>query len=251
MGSVSTPDGRQITDTQPGEPLRSELVRPVILLVDDDADLIAMAEAFLHRDGFRLLTAGDARGAAALLREHPVDLLVLDLGLPDGNGLDFLRGVRAGRHLPVIIATGWAEERERIVGLERGADDYVVKPISLPELAARIRAVLRRAQAPTDRPVHEFGRLVIDTRSGEATVDGKRLALTPLEYGLLAFLAAAPRQVFSAGQLLTQVWGTTPGRDDGSSVAEHVYRIRRKLTDAGITTPRIVTVRGVGYRLDP
>jgi DNA-binding response OmpR family regulator len=251
MGSVSTPDGRRVTGIQPGEPLRSELVPPVILLVDDDADLVAMAEAFLHRDGFRVWTANDARGAAALLREHPVDLLVLDLGLPDGNGLDFLRGVRAGRHLPVIIATGWAEERERVVGLELGADDYVVKPISLPELAARIRAVLRRAQPPAGRPVHEFGPLVIDARSREVTVRGERLALTPLEYALLAFLAAAPRQVFSTGQLLAQVWGSAPGRQDSSSVAEHVYRIRRKLTAAGASRPRIVTLRGVGYRLDP
>ncbi len=251
MGSVSTPDGRPITDIRPGEALRSEPVRPVILLVDDDADLLAMAEAYLHRDGFRLWTAGDARGAAALLREHPIDLVVLDLGLPDGDGLDFMRGVRAGQHLPVIIVTGWAEERERVVGLELGADDYVVKPVSLPELAARIRAVLRRAQRPADRQMFEFGRLVIDIRSREATVDGDRLALTPLEYALLAFLAAAPRQVFSAGQLLAHVWGPGPGREDDSSVAEHVYRVRRKLTAAGITTPRIVTVRGVGYRLDP
>ncbi|BCJ47732.1 DNA-binding response regulator [Actinoplanes ianthinogenes] len=251
MGPVSPPDGRRIVDTQPLEPLRAELTRPVVLLVDDDADLVTMAEAFLHRDGFTLWTAGDARGAAALLREHPIDLLVLDLGLPDGNGLDFLRGVRAGRHLPVIIVTGWAEERERVVGLELGADDYVVKPVSLPELAARIRAVLRRTRAPADRPVHEFGRLTIDNRSREATVDGERLALTPLEYTLLAFLAAAPRQVFSAGQLLTHVWGTEPGREDHSAIAEHVYRIRRKLTAAGVTTPKIVTVRRVGYRLDP
>jgi DNA-binding response OmpR family regulator len=199
MGSVSTPDGGRVTGIQPGEPLRSELVPPAILLVDDDADLVAMAETFLRRDGFRVSTASDARGAAALLREHPVDLLVLDLGLPDGNGLDFLRGVRASRHLPVIIVTGWAEERERVVGLELGADDYLVKPISLPELAARIRAVLRRTKPPTDRPVHEFGPLVIDTRSQEVTVHGECLALTPLEYALLAFLAAAPGRCSAPG----------------------------------------------------
>jgi DNA-binding response OmpR family regulator len=99
--------------------------------------------------------------------------------------------------------------------------------------------------------VHEFGPLVIDTRSREVTVHGEGLALTPLEYALLAFLAAAPRQVFSVGQLLAQVWGPAPGRQDGSSVAEHVYRIRRKLTAAGVSRPRIVTLRGAGYRLDP
>lgn len=118
---------------------------------------------------------------------------MVDLGLPDGNGLDLLRGMRAGRHLPVIILTGWAEERERVVGLELGADDYVVKPFSLPELAARIRAVLRRAQAPAEASVHRLGALTVDTRSREVTVNGKPVALTPLEYALLEqLLADAP-----------------------------------------------------------
>jgi DNA-binding response OmpR family regulator len=251
MGATSTRDGRSVNDPVAREPLRPEVVRPVVALVDDEADLVAMAAAFLRRDGFQILVAGDARGGAALLREHPVDLLVLDLGLPDGNGLDFLRGVRAGRHLPVIILTGWTEEHERVVGLELGADDYVVKPFSLPELAARIRAVLRRTQPRAAEAVHRLGRLTIDTRSREVTADGAPIALAPLEYALLALLATAPRQVFTTGQVRTLVWGSTPGHADDSSVAEHVYRIRRKLAAAGVATPRIVTVRGVGYRLDP
>lgn len=244
-------DSGQIGDLSWTEPLRAQVARPVIALVEDDADLVEMATTFLTRDGFWVLTAGDARGAVKLLRERRVELLVLDLGLPDGNGLDLLRGVRAGRHLPVIILTGWAEERERVVGLEVGADDYVVKPFSLPELAARIRAVLRRAQPSAPDPVHRFGALAIDTRSQEVTVDGRPLALTPLEYALLAFLAGAPRQVFTTDQLLAHVWGSPPGSQDASPVTEHVYRIRRKLAAAHLTSPRIVTVRGTGYRLDP
>ncbi|TYB62308.1 response regulator transcription factor [Nonomuraea sp. PA05] len=251
MGAASTRDDRPVNDSPAREPLRPAVTRPVIALVDDEADLVEMATAYLTRDGFRMCTAGDTRGAAALLRTHPVDLLVLDLGLPDGNGLDFLRGVRAGRHLPVIILTGWVEERERVVGLELGADDYVVKPFSLPELAARIRAVLRRAHPPDADAVHRVGGLAVDTRSREVSVDGVPMALTPLEYGLLALLIAQPRQVFTTGQLLSAVWGADPDRQDGSSVVEHVYRLRRKLAAADATSPRITTVRGIGYRLDP
>ena len=251
MGGGSAPDG-QTVDRAPAQGcLPAEIIRPVIALVDDEPDLVEMASAFLGHDGFRVLTAGDARGAAALLREHPIDLLVLDLGLPDGNGLDFLRGVRAGHHLPVIILTGWSEERERIVGLELGADDYVVKPFSLPELAARIRAVLRRTQPPPIAPVRQFGRLTVDIRSREVTIDGAPIALTPTEYDLLAFLTGAPRQVFTTGQLLAQRSSPTEDRRHDSTIAEDVSRIRRMLTDAGLSRPEIVTVRGVGYRLDP
>ncbi|EOD70489.1 response regulator transcription factor [Amycolatopsis vancoresmycina] len=231
------------------EPLATDLARPVVVFVEDEADLVAMAGAYLRRDGFRVVTASDTRSAAAALREHDADLMVLDLGLPDGNGLDLLRGVRAGRHLPVIILTGWSSERERVVGLELGADDYVVKPFSLPELAARIRAVLRRSRPQAD-PVLRYGTLVIDTASHEVTADGEQLALTPLEYALLAFLAAEPRRVFTTAQLLSAGWGWASERQS-PSVVEHVYRLRRKLTDAGVDRPRIVTVRGTGYRLDP
>ncbi|GAB2572854.1 DNA-binding response regulator [Paractinoplanes abujensis] len=223
----------------------------MIGFVDDESDLVAMSADYLIRDGFSVVTAGDVRGADALLRAHPLDLLVLDLMLPDGSGLDLLRGVIAGRHLPVIILTGRAEEHERIVGLELGADDYVVKPFSLPELGARIRAVLRRAQSAGAETVHRVGTLTVDTRSRQAGVDGRAVDLTPLEFDLLATFAAAPRQVFTAGQLLAAVWGSTSGGRERSAVAEHVYRLRRKLTRAGVVRPRIVTVRGVGYRLDP
>lgn len=222
----------------------------MVALIEDEPDLVAMASAYLDRDGFGVVSAGDVRAGAALLRAQPVDLLVLDLGLPDGNGLDLLRGVRAGRHLPVIILTGWAAETERVVGLELGADDYVVKPFSLPELAARIRAVLRRTHPIGADGVIHHGRLTVDPASREARVDGQPLPMTPLEFGLLALLAAAPRQVFTPAQVLEQVWGSQPGRQASATVAEHVYRLRRKLTTAGLDLPRIVTVRGVGYRMD-
>ncbi|QFZ20784.1 response regulator transcription factor [Saccharothrix syringae] len=251
MDAASSPHGRTIDGAQVYEPFNTDLARPVVVFVEDEVDLVAMAATYLRRDGFQVVTALDARSAVAVLREHSADLVVLDLGLPDGNGLDLLREVRAGRHLPVIILTGWGSERDRVVGLELGADDYVVKPFSLPELAARIRAVLRRSRQPRADPVIRHGALAIDTDSHEVTAHGHPVKLTPLEYGLLVFLAGAPRRVFTTAQLLTAAWGWTGERQDPSAVVEHVYRVRRKLTGAGVDRPRIVTVRGAGYRLDP
>ncbi len=149
------------------------------MFVEDEADLVTMATTYLRRDGFQVVPAMDARTAVATLREHPADLMVLDLGLPDGNGLNLLREVRAGRHLPVIILTGWSSERDRVVGLELGADDYVVKPFSLPELAARIRAVLRRSRAPKADAVIRHGALAVDTDSHEVTANGQLIELPP------------------------------------------------------------------------
>ena len=196
------------------DPLQPEVSRPLVALVDDEADLLEMTGAYLRRDGFQVVTAGDAGTAAAVLRQHPVDLLVLDLVLPDGNGLDFLRGVRAGRHLPVIILTGRATEHERVTGLE-------------------------------------LGDLMVDLQARQVSVARAPVELTPLEYGLLAQLAAAPRRVFTTGQLLATVWGPDTAVQKPSSVVEHVYRLRRKLAAAGGAVPQITTVRGCGYRLDP
>ncbi|PRY47926.1 two-component system alkaline phosphatase synthesis response regulator PhoP/two-component system response regulator MtrA [Geodermatophilus tzadiensis] len=228
------------------------LVRPVVVLVEDERDLAVMAEEFLRREGFDVVLAGDGRTGMQRLDDRAVDAVVLDLGLPDGNGLDLLRSLRrSGRAVPVVVLTGRGRESDQVLGLELGADDYVVKPFSLPELAARLRAVLRRSSDARPTASVEVGDLVIDTAAHEATVKGELLPLRPLEHDLLAFLAASPRQVFSPEQLLERVWGGGADRQSASTVAEHVYRLRQKLQRAEVTTPRIVTVRGVGYRLDP
>ncbi|MGQ0572723.1 MAG: response regulator transcription factor [Pseudonocardia sp.] len=241
MDAAWPPDQQQVN----GSP-----AQPLVLLVDDEPDIVAMTAAFLRRAGYRVAVAGDARSGERILREQPVELVVLDLGLPDGSGLDVLRRMRGrGGWPPVIIMSGQGADTERVVGLELGADDYVVKPVSLAELAARIRAVLRRAGPPGRAAEFRVGRLVIDTDARELLVDGRVLPMRPLEYELLAFLAAAPRRVFSNGQLLEHVWGSA--RQEPATVAEHVYRIRRKLDEAGVRSPRLVTVRGAGYRLDP
>jgi DNA-binding response OmpR family regulator len=229
----------------------SSLTRPLVVLVEDERDFAAMAQEYLRREGFEVVVAGDGRTGLARIQDRGIDAVVLDLGLPDGNGLQLLRQLRSsGRELPVLVLTGHGLESERVLGLELGADDYMVKPFPLAELAARLRAVLRRASPGAPREVLTVGELAVDTAAHEATVRGEPFPLPPLEHGLLAFLAASPRQVFSAEQLLAQVWGSA-AEQNAATVAEHVYRLRSKLRRADVRTPKIVTVRGVGYRLDP
>ncbi|MBV8994561.1 MAG: response regulator transcription factor [Pseudonocardiales bacterium] len=210
-----------------------------------------MSRAYLERDGFRVVQALDARSGLAAVRRESVDLIVLDLGLPDGNGLDLLRTVRSTSNVPIIIVTGRSEETDRVVGLELGADDYLVKPFSQRELAARIRAVLRRTRPDQPPSIIRMGSLLIDTAARQVSAATTPIALTPLEYTLLAFLAASPGQTFSPQQLLEHVWNSSGQWQTPSTVAEHIYRVRRKLTAHDVTAPRITTVRGFGYRLDP
>jgi two-component system response regulator ResD len=224
---------------------------PLIGLIDDEPDLVAMSRAYLERDGFRVVEALDATSGLAVTQREPVDLVVLDLGLPDGNGLDLLRTLRSRSQVPIIIVTGRSEETDRVVGLELGADDYLVKPFSQRELAARIRAVLRRSQPDQPASIIRLGALLIDTAARQIRTAISPIGLTPLEYSLLAFLAASPGQTFSREQLLEHVWESSGQWQVPSTVAEHVYRVRRKLVAQDVTTPRITTVRGFGYRLDP
>ncbi|MGH4025795.1 MAG: response regulator transcription factor [Pseudonocardiaceae bacterium] len=227
---------------------------PLIGLIDDEPDLVAMSRAYLERDGFRVVEAVDTKSGLAAMRREPVDLVVLDLGLPDGNGLDLLRTLRSAgstNQVPIIIVTGRSGETDRVVGLELGADDYLVKPFSQRELAARIRAVLRRVHPDRSAPTICLGMLQIDTAAREARSATGPIPLTPLEYALLAFLADSPGQTFSAEQLLEHVWTSSGQWQVSSTVAEHIYRVRRKLRAHDVTAPRITTVRGFGYRLDP
>jgi DNA-binding response OmpR family regulator len=225
--------------------------RALIGLIDDEPDLVAMSRAYLERDGFRVVEALDARSGLASVRREAVDLIVLDLGLPDGNGLDLLRTLRSTSNVPIIIITGRSDETDRVVGLELGADDYLVKPFSQRELAARIRAVLRRARPDQPPSIIRLGALLIDTAARQISTATAPIALTPLEYTLLVFLATSPGQTFSPQQLLEHVWNSSGQWQTPSTVAEHIYRVRRKLIAHDVTAPRITTVRGFGYRLDP
>lgn len=206
---------------------------------------------YLEREGYEVETASDGRQAADLLNARPPDLLVLDLMIPGIDGMELLASVRRSGDLPVIVLTAKGEESDRVLGLEMGADDYVAKPFSPRELAARVRSVLRRATArPAEGPM-TFDDLVIDPAAREVTLKGQVIDLTAREFDLLAFLAKTPRQVFTRAQLLHQVWDSSPNWQDPSTVTVHVGRIRQKIESGGDARRRIETVFGVGYRFVP
>jgi two-component system alkaline phosphatase synthesis response regulator PhoP len=223
----------------------------MILVVDDDVDLRSVVRDALERDGFAVDEAGDGKLALAKIDALAPELVVLDLCLPTVGGLDVLRTVGRSGTVPVIVLTGLGDEADRIVGLEMGADDYVVKPFSPRELVARVRSVLRRAAGAGSRNVLDFGDLRVDTGAREVFVRGEPVDVRRREFDLLEFLCASPRQVFSREQLLVNVWHSDPEWQDVSTVSEHVHRLRAKI-EADPARPRwIVTVRGVGYRFEP
>ncbi len=225
-----------------------------MLVVDDEPMVREVVGRYLAREGYQVTEASDGPGALAAVEAFQPDLVVLDVMLPGRSGFDVLRAIRTRGDAapPVILLTARVEESDRVLGLELGADDYVVKPFSPRELVARVRTVLRRARrAPEVGEPLAFEGLVVDPRTREVTVDGRRVDLTPKEFELLAFLAGSPRQVFSRAQLLEHVWDSKPEYQDPATVTVHVRRIRNKI-EANPDEPRwIATVWGVGYRFEP
>jgi DNA-binding response OmpR family regulator len=223
----------------------------MILVVDDDADLVDVVRSALEREGFAVDAAGDGETALTKIAGADPELVVLDLGLPKLRGLEVLRRVRADNAVPVIVLSGMSDEADRIVGLELGADDYVVKPFSPRELVARVRSVLRRTRGTAAAGRLEFDDLVIDLMTREVWVRGEMVELRRREFDLLAHLAASPRQVFTRDQLLLAVWDVEPEWQGAATVSEHVHRLRGKIEVDPARPTRIVTVRGVGYRFEP
>ena len=214
----------------------------VLLVEDEDSIAEPLAEG-LRREGFTVERA--ATGAEALAA-GPADVVLLDLRLPDTDGYAVCRGLRERSDVPIIMVTARGEEVDKVIGLELGADDYVVKPFGLRELIARIHAVTRRTQpAPAAGPLH-VGPLEVDVRARRASLDGSELALTAKEFDLLAALAAEPGAAVTRQQLLRQVWDTD-WYGQTKTIDVHVGSLRRKLGDPGW----IETVRGVGFRLRP
>lgn len=229
-----------------------------ILVVDDDAIVRDVVTRYLQRDGFRTMQAGDGAAARQLLETHADDLalVVLDLMLPEIDGLELCRWIRKRSDLPVIILTAKGDETDRIVGLELGADDYLGKPFSPRELMARVRSVLRRAtmsHEPSGEPVGSvvsFDTIEIDPVSRQVTRGGQALRLTLREFDLLEFLARHPREAFSRDQLLARVWGFADGFD-ASTVSVHVRRLREKIEIDPSKPVLLQTVWGIGYMLTP
>jgi DNA-binding response OmpR family regulator len=204
---------------------------------------------YLEHAGFTVLTAADARGALQLAGTRKPDLLILDLGLPDRDGLDVARQLRKTTEMPIIMLTARTEESDTLVGLELGADDYVTKPFSPRELVARVRAVLRRSDGTrATGDVLRVGSLELDVARMLATVDGRRVDLTPTEFQLLEAMARQPGRVFTRSQLLDAIHGVAFESYE-RAIDAHVKNIRRKIERDPRTPRALLTVFGVGYRL--
>ena len=222
------------------------------MVVDDDPDIRGLLVRLLEAEGYQVRDASTAQEALALLATRPPDLMILDVMLDAEDGFALLAQIRQKSDLPIILVTARSQESDRVFGLKLGADDYVVKPFSSAELAARIETVLRRARG--SRPSHlsslVFDDLEIDPDAREVRVQDRKIELTAKEFELLLFLARSPRKVFTRGQLLAQVWDSSSEWQDANTVTEHVRRIRRKI-ELRPGQPRwIVTVRGAGYRFE-
>jgi two-component system response regulator ResD len=222
-----------------------------VLVVDDEPIVRDVVVRYLKRDGFDTLEAGDGDTARELIERSPPELVVLDLMLPGTDGLALCRWIRSRSDLPVIMLTARGEEADRIVGLELGADDYVTKPFSPRELAARVRTVLRRSGAPAASVERlSFEGLVIDAGTREVIAGAQRLRLTAKEFDLLFFLASNPGRVFSRDQLMERVWGYEAALDTGT-VTVHIRRLRAKIELNPAKPRHLETIWGVGYRFVP
>lgn len=224
-----------------------------ILVVEDEPSIREVLSLYLRRAGYQVTVVGDGREALTALSSQMPELVVLDLMLPEVDGLEITRWLRERGDTPIIMLTARREEQDRIAGLEMGADDYVVKPFSPQELVSRVRAVLRRTKPSTPGSpggTLVYGGLRIDPQTRLVEVDGKEKQLTAKEFDLLWALARHPRQVFTRDQLLDLVWGLSDFIDP-STVTVHVRRLREKVeTDPG-NPEHIRTVWGVGYRFEP
>ena len=218
-----------------------------ILVVEDERQIARMVQAYLSREGYRVEVAFDGEEGWTRFNEGRPDLVILDLMLPRLHGLELARRIRAGSDVPIIMLTARAEEADRVAGLELGADDYVTKPFSLRELAARVRAVLRRVEGTAPREVMELGPLKIDFAAREVYLEGKPVELTPTEFDLLAYLARHPGRVFTRTELLEAIqersYASLP-----RTIDSHIKNLRHKIEPDPASPQFILTVHGVGYK---
>jgi two-component system, OmpR family, response regulator len=216
-----------------------------IVVVDDEANIADLVDLYLAREGFRVLQAADGEAGLRAVRDHRPRLVVLDVGLPDLDGLEVCKRIRATSQIPIIFLTARDGEVDRVLGLELGADDYLTKPFSPAELVARVKAVLRRTDGSPAPEVLQAGRATVDVGRREVRVDDEPVELTTKELDLLRYLAERPGLALSRQQILDGVWGYD-WFGDARTVDVHIAQVRKKLGDA-VT---IKTVRGVGYRLE-
>jgi len=227
-----------------------------ILVVEDERAVARGLEYGLAAEGFEVLWAATGRQALELARRESPSLIVLDLRLPDISGFDVCRQLRAeGSRVPILMLTARDEETDKVLGLELGADDYVVKPYSLRELISRIRALLRRAYGELAVPARAqrivFGPVVVDLERLQVTREGQPVDLTPTEFRLLRYLVTHPQRPFSRDALIEAVWGYDSSVGSGRTVDVHIRHLRTKLEDDSSTPRWLVTVRGIGYKFEP
>jgi len=221
---------------------------PTVLVVDDETPLRDLIRAYLERDGYTVVEASTGKEALSAAALHNPDIIVLDLMIPEIDGTEVCRRIRASSDVYIIMLTAKADEVDRVVGLEVGADDYLTKPFSPRELMARVRALLRRprAQVAIVR-VLRFGDLTIDVDGHEVRVGNDVITLTATEYRLIALLASTPGRMYSRAHLLEHVWGSSYYGDD-RVVDVHIANARRKIQENSTSQPFVETVRGAGYR---
>jgi DNA-binding response OmpR family regulator len=218
------------------------------MVVDDEPKIVQLARDYLEHAGFAVVVAYDGKAALAAARARKPDLVVLDLGLPELDGLDVARTLRAESNVPIVMLTGRSEESDKLVGLELGADDYVTKPFSPKELVARVRAVLRRIERPrTETEIIRVGEVTLDIPRMRTTVADRGVDLTPTEFQLVATMAREPGRVFTRAQLLDAVHGVAFESYE-RAIDAHVKNIRHKLEPDPARPRYLLTVYGVGYR---
>jgi DNA-binding response OmpR family regulator len=220
-----------------------------ILVVDDERKIVTVLKGYLEQAGFRVVTAGDGQMALTAFRHAKPDLVILDLMLPGIDGLDVCRALRRESSVPIIMLTARAEEADRLIGLELGADDYVVKPFSPREVVLRVRAILRRVEGEVAASeLLQAGDIALDLAAHQATVAGRPVELTPMEFELLAVLARSPGRTFTRAQLLQQIQ-ESPLEGFERTIDVHVRNLRAKIESDPKDPRYILTVYGVGYKL--
>jgi DNA-binding response OmpR family regulator len=220
-----------------------------ILVVDDDQSIVELLRDFLENDQFHVKTACDTEQAWAILQQHSIDCIVLDIMMPGQNGFELCRRIRGGSNVPILFLSARSDDVDKIRGLTLGGDDYIVKTASPGEIVARVKAVLRRttSRQPMERKVLDYGRIQLNLTAREVLVGGGKVELTPKEYELLRLFAEHPRQVFSYEQLLAKFW---EGVGDRHTIRVHLSRLREKIESDPNHPQFLINVWGVGYRFE-
>ncbi len=221
-----------------------------VLVVDDEPQIVRALQINLKARGYEVHVAGTGTAALKVAAQHPPELVILDLGLPDLDGVDVIRGLRGWTQAPVVVLSGRSDSTDKVEALDAGADDYLTKPFGIDELLARLRAVLRRTTSADDQPVVEVGDATVDLAARRVTVDGADVRLTPTEWHLLEVLVRHPGKLISQRQLLTEVWG--PGYETAhGNLRFYMGQLRRKLEPDTARPRHLITEPGMGYRFEP